>query len=379
VSLSGSGLFTTPDTAVLAPRRLNLDLALDNQDRDPLRMDILDLSIRWNYGMGHRSETYGGIVVSRAVALAERTTLFPPPVDIVLQEGTPIPSRPYYPLYAPIPYVNRTGTSQLGQFVPGDLVIGGKLRVVAENGLRPALAVSGELKLPLTKDLKKLQAGAGTGAFDQTIKVTGEWRYWRESLVSSVAFTHVGQPSFGDRVIVLGSSGAGRQTDESLLLANRLILALGLRHVLSARAALVAELTRVVEVGGRTSALYAAGPLDLSLGAQLRWRHLHLTLGVRYHANSVPSFATHASPLAGLVDMTNVSDAELQSYLTAIGAAGALPYLRDRSQRAVQVPVNGPPLPPGARVLDPYYTVRSHDRIASVFIWGWSFGTARRH
>jgi len=147
---------------------------------------------------------------------------------------------------------------------------------------------------------------------------------------------------------------------------------------LSPRAALVAELTRVVAVGGHTSAFYAAGPLDVSLGGQLRWGHLHLTLGVRYHANSVPSFATHPWSLGGLADMTNVSAADLDGYLTAIGAAAAVPYLRSRSQIALQFPANGPPLPPGARVLGPDYAVRSHDRIASVFVWGWSFGTARR-
>jgi hypothetical protein len=45
----------------------------------------------------------------------------------------------------------------------------------------------------------------------------------------------------------------------------------------------------------------------------------------------------------------------------------------------VQIPANGPPLPEGARVLSPEYAVRSHGRFSSVFVWGWSFGTPRKH
>jgi len=342
-------------------------------------MDVLDLSVRWNYGLGQRLEAYGSVVVSRAVTVSGRSALFVPPVDIIVADGAPIPSRPYYPLYAPIPYVNRTGTSQLRHFVPGDFGLGAKLRLVGARGWRPAVAISGELKVPLTKDLSELQAGSGTGGFDQTVRVTGEWRHGRESVVSSIAFTHVGQPPFGDRVIVVGPGGAGQRRDEPLRLADQLFLGVGLRHVLSPRAALVAELTRVVPVGGRSRAFYEAGPLDLSVGAQLRWRRFHVTFGIRYHANSAPRFAAQPWSLVGLADMTSVSRADLQDYLTAIGDAGALAHIRNRSQIAVQVPANGPPLPEGAHLLASDYTVRSHGRLASVFVWGWSFGKSRKH
>src|SRR5262245_29700229 len=175
VSLAGSGLFAVPDTATLEPKRFNLDGSVDNQDRDPFRLDLVDLAVAWTYGIGRRAETYGHAVLSRAVSVSPRQDLFPPPVDVIVPDGVPMPARPYYGLYAPFPYVGRTGTSQIHEFVPGDLVIGGKVRVLDAEGARPALAVSGELKIPLTKSRENLESGAGTAAWDETVRVTAEW------------------------------------------------------------------------------------------------------------------------------------------------------------------------------------------------------------
>ena len=47
LSLAGSGLMTMPDTATLERGRLNAAFTFDNQDRDPLKLDVLDLSAAW--------------------------------------------------------------------------------------------------------------------------------------------------------------------------------------------------------------------------------------------------------------------------------------------------------------------------------------------
>ena len=44
-SLSGSGLLTLPDTAILAPGRFTAGLAPDNRDRDPLGLDFFDYAV----------------------------------------------------------------------------------------------------------------------------------------------------------------------------------------------------------------------------------------------------------------------------------------------------------------------------------------------
>jgi hypothetical protein len=312
------------------------------------------------------------------VMVADRPELFVPPVDIVVPQGMPVPRRPFYLLYAPFPYVNRTGTSQLSKVVPGDAVFGGKIRLLEPGGWRPGVAATVELKLPMTRDLAKLQSGAGTGNSDQALRVTAEWRRQRQSLVASVGFTRVGQPPFGDRLIEFPATGAGTGTEMPLHLSDRLHLGLGFRRVLTPSVALVAELTKVGSVGGHSAAFEASGPLDLSAGGQLRWHSLHLTLGVRYHVNSVSPFGTEPSPLGGMTDLTSVAQGARDAYLNAIGAGAAVPYLRDRSQVAAFAPPGGPPLPGGARILPSAYTVRSHDRIASLLVLGWSFGRPAR-
>jgi hypothetical protein len=375
-SFTGSGLFTLPDTSTLAKGDVSLAVLFENQDRDPLRMDVNDLSAAWTVGVRRRMEAYGHLVVSRAVTVADRTTLLPPPLDIIVPEGASLPPRPYYPLYAPIPYVGRTGTSQVGRFVPGDAVFGAKMRVLEQKAGRPALAVSAELKVPLTRTLSKLQTGAGTGGFDESARVTAEWKGRHPSLIVSAGFSHVAGAPFGDRVLVFRPRGDVAVTELPLRLPNRVSLGLGYRHTIRPWAALIAEATKAVEVGGHTSAFQSPGPLDISAGTQLRRGGLHLTLGLRLHANSVPPFRSHDYPLAGLVDLTSVSAGDLQTYLTAVGAAAAAPYLGDLHQIALLSGPNAPPLPERARILPPTYAVRSHGRIAYLAVVSWSPGSS---
>src|SRR5260370_25913893 len=214
---------------------------------------------------------------------------------------------------APIRFVSRTGSSQVGRFVPGDAVFGAKMRVAEQRARRPAFALSAELKVPLTRTLSKLQSGTGTGGLDQTARITAEWKGRRTSVVVSAGFTHVGRGPFGDRLIVFRPQGDVEVTESPLRLANRVSLGLGYRHTLRSWAALIAEATKVVEVGAHTTVFREAGPLDVSAGAQLRRGRLHLTLGLRYHANSVPSSRSHDFPLAGPARLPTATEGDLHS------------------------------------------------------------------
>jgi hypothetical protein len=377
VSASGSGLLSLPDTTTLGKNHLNLGIAEDNQDRDPVRLDVVDYAINWNYGVRSGVEAYGRVVVSRAVAVADRSSMFVPPVDIILPAGAPVPRRPYYLMYAPIPYVSRTGSSQFSRLVPGDAVFGGKVRLLTPRGRRPGVAATLELKLPMARDLPHLQSGAGTGGFDQTLRLTGEWRRSHQSLVASVGLTHVGRPAFGDSLVVVRRDEYASRTDMPIHLASRLLLGLGFRQVLRPSVALAAELTKVGAFGGHTVAVEPPGPLDVTAGGQFRWRRFGLTLGLRYHLNSVPPFEAVSSPFSGMADLTSVAPGVRDAYLAAIGAEAAVPYVRDRTQIAAFVPPDGPALPQGARLLPPNYTVRSHDRVATMLVLVWDFGRSR--
>lgn len=376
VSLSGGGLITLPGTSTLERGRFNAGFTVDNQDRDPLKLDVVDLSAAWVAGLRPGLETYGHAVVSRAVAVSPRATLFPSPIDILVPRGLSVPQRPYYPQYTPIPYVNRTGRSQLGQFLPGDAVVGVKKTLRASSGVVPGLAASAEIKIPLAWGLADLQGGAGTGAIDERARITAEWGGRARSVVASVAYTHRGTPAWGDRVIVFDPSGGVNVTDLPMRLPSEVGLGLGVRQVVNLNVALVAEVIKAAEVGGRTDAFREPGPLDIAAGAQLRWRRVAVTAGLRYHANSVPRMTRYASPLGGLADLSQVADADLAPYLSAIGASGSLPFLRHRGQSALEMPASGPPLPDGARILPADFFVRAHDQIGYMLVCGWTFGRA---
>jgi hypothetical protein len=373
-SLAGSGLLTLPDTATLPAGRPRLVVFLDNRDRDPIQLDQIDFSLGLSLGVSASAEAYGQLVLSRAVAIGDRLALFPPPLDLLLPEGVRPPPRPYSPLHAPIPYVNRLGSGQLRRFVPGDAVLGAKLRFRGAGGAWPALAASAELKLPLAKDVAKLQSGAGTGGLDVLGRLTAEWHASPWQLVAAASFQRVGAPRLGDRLITYRASGEVAVADQPLRLPDRIEAGLGARRALKPSLALVAELVKAAEVGDRTPVMPAPGPLDALVGAQLRRGRAQLTLAARYHLNSIDPGSASWS-LGGLADVSRVSDADLEAYLQSIGAGAAFPYFRERSQRALVYPPGGPPLPPGTLLLPAEYALKPHGRLGFMILFAWTLGT----
>jgi len=367
-SLAGSGLLTFPSTATLPPGRSTAGIALDNADRDPQGLDLLDYDLVFAVGVTPRLEAYGRGAFSRVVAMPELPTLPPPPLDVLVAPGAQAPAGPFHSLYFPIPYVNKRGTARFGDFVPGDAVVGAKLRLSEGQGAKPALAAGLEVKIPLTKKLEDLQSGAGTGGVDLSARVMAEWRLGRTSLSAATTYTRVGAPAFGDRIF---SPGAVR--DVAFELPDRLDVGVGLRRFLTARLAGVVEVTTFLEIGKRTKVADSARPVDFLAGIQRSFGRLRLTLGLRYHGNSLPSMASRSSPLAGLVDLTDVAERDLAGYLQAVGLPGAAPGLRPGSQKIVAVPAGAPKPPPGARVIGPTYRIRSEHQVGSVVLLGWSF------
>ena len=86
-ALVGSGLFTIPDTSTLPRGRFVAGVTIDNRDRDPLGLDLMDGAIAWNYGLTGRSEVYGRFIFNRSVAVPDTPVLPPPPLDQILAPG----------------------------------------------------------------------------------------------------------------------------------------------------------------------------------------------------------------------------------------------------------------------------------------------------
>jgi hypothetical protein len=371
-SLSGSGLFTLPDTSTLAPGHFTLGLALDNRDRDPLGLDLFDYGVAWGAGLAPRLETYGRWTVSRVASLPEPPVLPPPPLDLIVLSGS-APPPPRYALFPATPYVNKRGSARFEAFVPGDVVLGLKLRLREARGARPALALGGELKLPLSREVADLQSGAGTGAVDATARLTAQWRSGRYDLLASASYTRTGGPPLGDRTIRAGQGAVPRVSDMPLVLADRVDVGVGVRRDLRRRLEAVVEITAALDVGARTPTVDATAPIDVVAGVQTRFGGARLGLGLRYHGHALPSGDRRPSPIAGLVDVTGVTDDVLADWLRAAGAGAVLTDLREGSQRLLSGAPAGVPLPEGARVVPADYAVRSEHQLGFVIVWAWAF------
>ena len=126
------------------------------------------------------------------------------------------------------------------------------------------------------------------------------------------------------------------------------------------------------EVGAQHPDVDAAPPLDVLGGVQARFGPARVTAALRYHARSLPSGDVRVAPVAGLVDITDVAPEAQAAWLRAIGAESAVPSLRERSQRLVAVRNPGP-LPAGARVVPPTYTIRSEHQVGFVIALAFAF------
>jgi len=371
-ALLGSGLLTVQDTSTLKRGRMSFALTIDNRDRDPLGLDFVDGAVGWRVGVTRWAEAYGQFILNRSVAVPDTPVHPPPPLDQLVPAGATPPRRPYYSLYSPSPYVDDTGVIHFGAGHPGDGMVGFKARALAPKGARPGLAGIVEVRFPLVKNLRDLQAGAGTGATDVRLGGTAEW--WRGpwSFVASTGFTHAGQPAYADRRIE-ARGGAVVVSDEPIVLPYRIDLGVGVRRLMNSSLAVVGEATSVFETGRRTLSLDRARPVDLLLGVQFRRKTLQMTAALRDHRNALPSMQMRRSPLAGLVDVTRVSIDDLSAYLQQVGFDDARRFLRLGTHRLLVPPPGGPPLPPGSRVIPAEYRIRSEHQLGFTLLWGVSF------
>lgn len=371
-ALLGSGLLTVQDTSTLKRGRLSFALTIDNRDRDPLGLDIVDGAVAVRAGVTRWAEAYGHFILNRSVAVPDTPVHPPPPLDQLVPPGAVAPRRPYYSLYSPSPYVDDTGVIHFGAGHPGDGLIGFKGRALEPSGARPGIAANLEIRFPLVKNLRDLQAGAGTGGTDVRFGTIAEWLRGPWSFVASTGFMHVGQPAYTDRRIE-ARGGSVVVTDDPLVLPYRVDFGFGVRRALKPTLAAVGEATTVFETGRRTSSLDRARPVDILLGVQYRRKKFQVTAAVRDHRNALPSMQMRRSPLAGLADVTRVSGTDLSTYLQQVGFADAARHLRLGTHRLLVPPPGGPPLPPGARVIPEEYRIRSEQQLGFLLLWAVSF------
>jgi len=373
-SLLGSGLLTLPDTRTMPRGRVNVGPTLHNRDRDPLGLDVFDYSLAFTVGITPRAEAYGRAVFSRVVVLPDFSqtwpALPPPPLDLVMPDGTAPPARPYYAMAPAFPFINGRGDQRFSDLVPGDLIAGAKFRVRDGGEGRSAIAIAGEITVPLTRRMGALQSGSSTGGVDLTARGIVERRFGKFDVLASGAFTYVGRPPHNDRLLTANAEGSAVE-EEPLRLPSRFELGGGVRRPLTSRIAVVAELVATFELYGAKT-LDRIAPLDLLVGAQARAGRAAVTAGLLYAGGSPPSGVERPSPLAGFVDLSKADLADAAAYLEGGGLGGAVPYLREGAQ-LVTPRRPGVALPEGARVIPDTYSIVSVHQVGFVLVLGWAF------
>jgi hypothetical protein len=372
-SLRGTGFLTLPDTRTHRSGHVTIGFGIDNRDRDPLGMDLLDGCVIWSLGLSESVEVYGRHVFTRVVSLPESPALPPPPLDLIVLPGAPVPKRPYYALNPEVPYLNKRGSSRFDSLVPGDELIGLKKRLLEPDGWRPGVAMAGEIKVPLSKDAGNLQSGSGTGGIDLAARVAAEWRIDAWDVLVGVGFTRTGKPVRGDRMLTIAGDSDVRVEDLPLQLPHRLDLGVGARWRLSRKVAAVMEVTTTSLVGARTPTLDSPHPVDLLLGSQLRLGHARVTVAWRYHGNALPSGEVRAAPMTGGVDLSDVPADARREYLRSLGLEQVDSRLRSESQKLVAPPVPNAALPAGARLIPDEYRIRSEHQMGFILLLGWAF------
>lgn len=375
-SMMGSGLLTLPDTRTIPPGHFTAATTLHNRDRDPLGIDLFDYAVVAAAGVTPRIEVYAHGVYSRVVVVPDNSfttpALPPPPLDLVVPRGRALPARPYYAFYAPLPYASGRGDQRFTDFVPGDLTLGGKYRVATSTGRRPGLAVSVDLKVPLTRRFSALESGSGTGAIDIGARVVGEQRIAGFDVVVSGAFTYVGSPSLPDHIVIASERDAA-VVIERLRLPHRMEVSAGMRRAFGRRFALVGEVVGNFELDDKgTKILDSAPPVDFLGGFQTRFGGFRLTAGVLYHGRALRDGDVHPSPLAGYVDLSRATHDAIAGYLVQSGLGGAAGRIRPGVQIAAPV-APGVPIPPGARRIPDTYTISSQHQTGFLLILGWAF------
>src|SRR6185436_14896051 len=107
-------------------------------------------------------------------------------------------------------------------------------------------------------------------------------------------------------------------------------------------------------------------PIDVIVGLHKAFGHFQLSAGVLDHFRALPSGALRANPLAGAIDLSNVTLLDRNLFFTRVGLAAAAGQVRDGAH-IIAIGVTTSTLPPGAVRINPTYTVRSEHNLGYIF------------
>ena len=347
-----------PSLSRAARHSLGADFYVDDRDRDPQGIDVFDVGFRFRFQLGEKTEVFSDVIVDRVVALPESPAIPSSPRDLSFLSPTrSIPNA----FVGEHPYADKRGDARFDAFIPGTATVG-IARMLRSEGL--ALGVSGAIAIPMAKSLHALQSGAGSGSVDATLAGLASGSVFGGKAHGRLAFTLAGPGSFPDRS--LSVSGATVEvTETDIGIGNRLEAGLAWVRPFSDSLAAAIELRTRKEFVGDLR-LDAISPVDVTLSLHKRFGRFTAAAALLSHFRALPSGERRANPLAGGIDLSNVSVEDRNTFLAQNGLGALAGQLRE-GVHTVVVGLSTTSLPEGAFRIDPTYNIRSEHNLGYIF------------
>ena len=342
-------------------RTFSADFFVDNRDRDPLGADVFDTGFRFRYQLGDWTEVFANVIADRVVALPETPAIPSAPRDLIFAGPSRVIPNTFVGEH---PYLDKRGEASFDAFIPGTIAIGLTRMIYNDLDRGRSTGVSAAMVIPMAGSLNALRSGANSGSVDFTLAGLASTRLLGGKAHGRVGFTLAGRGSWPNRSLsVSGSSVETAETDIGI--GHRLDLGLAWIRPITDSLAGAFEMRGSKEFVGEER-IDAISPVDLTLGLQKAFGRFTLAASILRHFRSLPSGESRDNPLAGAIDLSNVSSADRNAFLARVGLGPAAAQIRD-GVHIVAVGVTSPTLPSGAVRIAPTYTVRSEHNIGYIF------------
>lgn len=347
-----------PSLSLAKAKTFGADFYVDDRDRDPWGIDVFDTGFRFRYQAGDNTEFFGDAIVDRVVALPEAPAIPSSPRDLVFAG----PSRMIPNAFSGAhPYLDKRGDARFDAFIPG-LVTIGVTRTLRREGF--ALGLSASLAIPLAGSLNALRSGANSGRPDAALALAGSHDLMGGRLHGRVGYTLAGNGSWPDRSFsVSGNTVSVTETDPPI--GNRLDAGLAWIRPFAGSMAVALEARTTKEFVSEARVDYIT-PVDLILGLHKAFGKLTASAAVLDHLRALPSGEARSNPLAGAIDLSNVTAADRNAFLASVGLGAAAGQIRDGTH-IVAIGVTSSTLPAGAVRIAPTYNIRSEHNLGYIF------------
>ena len=334
------------------------DFYVDDRDRDPQGSDVFDIGFRFRFQLGDNTELFTDLVVDRVVALPEAPAIPSSPRDLIFLGPIEMIPNAFNGQH---PYLDKRGEASVDAFIPGTATIGAT-RVFRREGI--AFGGSIGLIIPMAGSLNALRSGANSGSIDAFVAGLASRDLMGGKIHGRAAFTLAGSGTWPDRSFsVSGSTVTKVETD--LPIGNRFDLGVAYVRPITESVAAALEARTTKEFVG-DERIDAVSPIDLVLSVHKTFGRFDVAASLLNHMPALPSGALRANPLAGGIDLSDVTVADRTAFLASNGLGAVAGELRDGSH-VVVIGSNARTLPSAAFRIAPTYTIRSEHNLGYVF------------